>query len=392
MTEVKVVIGANFGDEGKGLMTDYFCNQSKIHKKSSIVVLSNGGSQRGHTVDTADGRTHVFHHFGSGAYSGSPTYCPSEYIINPMTYVQEWEDLIKDGANTKLFYNKYCKWTTPYDIIINQILEESRGDKRHGSCGVGIWETEYRYSNTKLHYTLSEFNLMPTDSKVTYLKELRDGYCINRLRGQGVDIIPEEWKDIYYSESLIMHYLKDINFFCSTATQTENLNILNDYDTVIFENGQGLLLDQSLESMYGDNLTPSNTGSANSIKLINNVNRKVDVELCYVSRTYMTRHGAGRFETECNKSNINPIINDLHNITNQFQGSLRYGELIIPNLMSRIDLDSYVGAKKLNAKVSVAFTHTNELDIDVEPFMKKYSTVYTSDNKTNESVKIKCGN
>ena len=54
MKNVKVVIGANFGDEGKGLMTDYFSYEAKKNKKSCIVVCHNGGAQKGHTVVTKD--------------------------------------------------------------------------------------------------------------------------------------------------------------------------------------------------------------------------------------------------------------------------------------------------------------------------------------------------
>lgn len=53
MKDMKIVCGANWGDEGKGLMTDYFSQ-----KPNSIVVCSNGGAQRGHTVTTPDGIRH----------------------------------------------------------------------------------------------------------------------------------------------------------------------------------------------------------------------------------------------------------------------------------------------------------------------------------------------
>ena len=55
MKDIKIVIGANFGDEGKGLMVDYFSQ-----KPNSIVVCSNGGAQRGHTVTTPNGIRHIF--------------------------------------------------------------------------------------------------------------------------------------------------------------------------------------------------------------------------------------------------------------------------------------------------------------------------------------------
>ena len=59
---IKVVVGANFGDEGKGLMTDYFCHRANTRNEDCIVVLHNGGAQRGHTVTIPDRKRHVFHH------------------------------------------------------------------------------------------------------------------------------------------------------------------------------------------------------------------------------------------------------------------------------------------------------------------------------------------
>lgn len=78
MKTAKIVIGANFGDEGKGLMTDYFANEAKKQGKSCLVVCHNGGSQRGHTVVSPSGIRHVFHHFGSGSFEGADTYLSSK--------------------------------------------------------------------------------------------------------------------------------------------------------------------------------------------------------------------------------------------------------------------------------------------------------------------------
>ena len=56
MKNVKVIIGANFGDEGKGHITNYVCSQSK----NPIVIRFNSGSQAGHTVVNEDRTRHVF--------------------------------------------------------------------------------------------------------------------------------------------------------------------------------------------------------------------------------------------------------------------------------------------------------------------------------------------
>ena len=61
------IIGAAFGDEGKGLMTDYLASN---HDGKALVVRFNGGAQAAHTVQTPSGQRHVFKHLGSGSFSG----------------------------------------------------------------------------------------------------------------------------------------------------------------------------------------------------------------------------------------------------------------------------------------------------------------------------------
>lgn len=133
--DVKVIAGANFGDEGKGLLTDYFAFQSK---ESCLVIKCNGGSQAGHTVVTPNFIKHVFHHFGSGTFAQAKTYLSKDFIVNPILFRKEREELKQKGINPICFVNQKCLLTTPYDMLINQIAEKSRKEQKHGSCGVGI--------------------------------------------------------------------------------------------------------------------------------------------------------------------------------------------------------------------------------------------------------------
>ena len=389
MTDIKVVVGANFGDEGKGLMTDYFCHKAISKNKTCIVVMSNGGAQRGHTVNLLDGKKHVFNHFGSGTFVGADTYCPSEFILNPMQFVKELEDLQQLLVRMPVVYvETLCRWSTPYDMIINQIVEAARGDKKHGSCGMGIWETVYRWSVQPDLYTIYEFNKLPDILKVSHLKRIRDEWLPRRLKEHGVSGIPAEWEDIVTSDFLIQNFIEDVRVFCANTTRVCR-PILNTYDTVVFESGQGLLLDENM-TFYGDNTTPSNTGIHNACKRINTQFDSANVEFCYVTRTYMTRHGAGRFVTECDKASINPKMFDETNITNPFQDNLRYGELNIDNLKLRVE-NNLLNATglKFNHRASIAVTHTNEHQFDYSQLRTKIiDSVYTSDTRTRESVKI----
>ena len=244
MTDIKIVVGANFGDEGKGLMTDYFSNQAIQNNKRCIVVLSNGGAQRGHTVDLLGGVSHMFRHFGAGTFAGADTYYPQQFIINPMEFNMEFEDLVNNyHIIPRAYSSRICMWSTPFDMMVNQIVEEDRDDKRHGSCGMGIWETVYRYSKCQnLFMSIFDFNSLPTERKTKILTELRDNYYINRLKEHNISSVPESWRSAFYSPGLIEHFLYDVKSFVSKVTAVTN-DFLRSYDTVIFENGQGLLLD-----------------------------------------------------------------------------------------------------------------------------------------------------
>lgn len=388
MTNIKVVIGANFGDEGKGLMTDYFCHQSTSKNESCIVVMSNGGAQRGHTVVDPSGTRHVFKHFGSGTLVGADTYCIEDFILNPMEFYREYQELTNAGYHPKLFFHPNCKWSTPYDMIINQIVEEDRDNKKHGSCGMGIWETVSRYQKKPCVFNLYEFSQLSYETQVSYLKDIRDSYMIERLKEYGIKSVPDAWKKIVYSDILISNFIVDIKFMVSHAI-CAGYNTLRRYQNVVFENGQGLLLDQN-QIYYGDNTTPSNTGILNPLKIINKTFDKANLEACYVTRTYLTRHGAGKFDEECSKLAINKDMVDETNQPNQFQGSLRYGHLIVSDLLYRVQDDlKYLKGSNLNWSASFGVTHTNEAQFDYSWLQRDFvQNIYLSDNKDRDSVTI----
>lgn len=380
MSNVKVVIGANFGDEGKGLMTDYFCAEAINRNESCIVALCNGGAQRGHTVVTPDGIRHVFHHFGSGTLVGADTYLSKEYILNPMTFRKEYEELEAMGIIPKVYVHPLCMWSSPYDMIVNQILEDSRGDKRHGSCGMGIWETILRYETLGFCGTLKDFNELTTGSKIGRLKRKRDAYFRKRILNVHDDIWLE-WRDIFYSDTLIDNFIKDVDFMCKHIMLAPN-SILKEYDNVIFENGQGLLLDQN-QTRYGNNTTPSNTGVQNPYEIIERIMPDANVEVCYVTRTYMTRHGAGDFESECDKAEINSSMEDKTNVPNPYQGSIRYGFLDVNKLVERINTDiNSIGDNSY--KVSLAVTHINEFENNELLSLNNFDAKYLSYKESRE--------
>lgn len=384
--EIKIVIGANYGDEGKGLMTDYFSDRNG----RCLVVCNNGGAQRGHTVTHGE-KNHVFHHFGSGTLSGADTYFSRYFILNPILFAREYQELGEYGIVPSVYRNPDCLWSTPYDMIINQIVEDHRGDKRHGSCGVGIWETIVR--SQKIHIPLDKLEGEPFRIR-EYLVKIREEYLPERLRDLGVDNIPDGWEKIIDDEGLINHFIEDI-LFLEKHTKVAEDKLLYQYDRVIIENGQGLLLDRNQKEIK-EHTTPSNTGLQNAAEMLEGLDLEgIPVEVCYVTRTYLTRHGAGPFPGECPKEMINPLMEDRTNQPNAFQGSLRYGIIDPGKLGKRIEADFRKYAKNEDYFISLAITHLNETegkwnrltDIRADRYKRiGVRKVYYSSGRTREEI------
>ena len=142
MKSAKVVIGANYGDEGKGMVTDWLCSRSSI---KPLVVRFNGGAQAGHTVITPEGQRHVFGHIGSGSFLGCPTHLSRFFISNPILLLSELNEF---GRNIEISVDPESIVTTPYDMVINQIALLNEGVNT--SCGVGINETVTRSDTINL--------------------------------------------------------------------------------------------------------------------------------------------------------------------------------------------------------------------------------------------------
>ena len=327
--EVKIVVGANYGDEGKGMATAYFSKQAYENKQKCLNILYNGSCQRGHTVELKNGTKHVFHHFGSGTFYGASTYFDRHFIVNPIFFLKEIHELARLGYHPICDVNFQCPMALPFDAILNQILEKGRGKNKHGSCGFGVYETVKRNEEG---YTLEYgdiYYLTKEELKEKIWKVVRE-YIPKRLKDIKFEISEEENNILNgkLTEGIIEHYIQDwivMVSYCHIVYFEKKF--ISCYDMVIYEGAQGLALDMNNLNDF-PHLTPSETTPLVPIKTI--VRDKWDisseqVEICYVTRSYMTRHGAGPFPTECKKEDINKNIEDLTNVPNPFQDTLRYG-------------------------------------------------------------------
>lgn len=380
MQNVKLIIGANYGDEGKGLATDFFGAQA-AGRFGTINVLTNGGPQRGHTVELADGRRHVFKHFGAASFRGAASYFAEQFIINPMEFMREYDDLRAVHEAPEAYMNPGCRFSTPWDILTNQLFLEKNG--LHNSCGFGIWETVLRYQKG-FGVSFGTFASMSREDRIAYLRGLRDGYFADRIRGLDA-------QDFFFRDELIFRFETDCESMLLMCPLRDS-SYLRHYQTVLFENAQGLLLDGN--SPDGQEFsTPSTTGSGRVTDTVERIFRGVDVEICYVTRSYLTRHGDGPMESEITARELQTafpgVRPDVTNTENRFQGNLRYGMMDVDLLAERVRKDfsrtSHNAGNRYRSSVMV--THLNEYaGIDVCGLAQQFGTLYLSDGKTSGDI------
>ncbi len=343
----RVVIGANFGDEGKGLVTDYLCSQGA---GAGVVVRFNGGAQAGHTVITPEGERHVFHHFGSGSFHDVPTFLSQFFVCNPILFFKERDRLIELGFHPEVYAHPDCLITTFADMMINQTKENKRAGKRHGSCGIGFHETITRSSVKELKITMSD---------------LWNGG--KRLESQLAEICGKYSKfrcgESFEDDATTAAFIE----CCQHFAQCVNPLGIGQCKDPVFEGAQGLLLDQNNKEFF-PHLTHSNTGMKN-VEILCGQAGITSKEIYYVSRTYLTRHGAGKLPGE----DASMSFEDDTNKPNPFQGKLRFAPLDGQKLHARCKADCGVIDYKL------VLTHCDQLKPALE------ASLY-SDGPTRKSV------
>ena len=330
-TKVNIVIGLGYGDEGKGLTTDYLCSKAI---NNSLVIRFNGGHQAGHTVYLRNGERHVFSCFGSGTLRGIPTYWSKYCTVSPQDIIQEYEKL---GSPSKLFIDPLSPITTHYDVLYNRVVEDKRGGKRYGSCGVGFGATIDRHNNTAIQFFYEDLKFPQKVNKL--LGTIRDYY-----RKKLTDELNEDFEsynhdaeDSFFKEYVNSLMKLDFTGKINMAEEKEIFSKLYQWKTLIFEGAQGILLDQN----FGNRpyVTKSNTTSQNAISILE---RNFDIprsmiNVYYVTRIYSTRHGGGEFE-ETTLDFIKTNHNET-NVYNDYQGEFKTGLLNIDSLNYAIGKD-----------------------------------------------------
>ncbi|MDY0929861.1 adenylosuccinate synthetase [Chryseobacterium sp. CFBP8996] len=344
MKTAQIVIGLGFGDEGKGITTDFLAQQDT----ESIVIRFSGGQQAAHTV-MIDDKKHIHSSFASGALRGLPSYFTENCTIHPTFLFNEREELIKKNGNIELHIHPLAKVTTPFDVLYNR---KNIKNLEHGTCGKGVGATMKR---NETPFKLFAIDLIaPKSMLVEKLKGIANYYGF------------EEGEEI---ETALHDFLEAID---KIDWKIEGYEYLKSFNHLIFEGSQGILLD--MDHGVFPNVTFANTTSKNAYEVCKFLKIE-NIEMFYVTRSYSTRHGSGWMSNEKElklKNNEEETC-----IFNEYQKDLRFGNLDYSLLNYALKLDeAYVFANKKNLVV----TCLDQLDegFKIEDLDVKFDIVYGS--------------
>ena len=356
------VIGKNFGDEGKG----FTCSRLASSLKKSLIIKHNGGGQAGHTVEDPEGKWRFIHHqIGAGAEYHVPTLFADSFMPDLFQLGKEVKDFTElFGFQPILYSEKNARITTIDDVLLNMGAEVARGEKRHGSCGMGIEECVQRNA-AGYGITVEELATWSKQDLLDRLKHIRKEYTGRRAEILGIQA-PNPYYVMLNNETVLENFVEEVKENAKLLTLIDvDRKLLEEFQNLIFETGQGLLLDQDYE-VYAPHLTSSKTGIHNPTIFLEKRGLSLD-EAIYVTRPYVTRHGNGPLPCEVKRSELPGVGEDLTNQPNEWQGILRYArhkslkDFFEPVLRDRDSLNDLDRKEQIKTKVSPETIETTDV-------------------------------
>ena len=275
---VTTIIGAQWGDEGKGKITDYLADNSKV------VARSQGGNNAGHTI-VIDGKKHKLHLLPSGILRKDiVNVVGNGVVVNPDVLLKELANL--DGERGQLFISDRAHVIMPYHKLLDGGEESSKGKSMIGTTGNGIGPC---YSDKASRIGIRMGDLLDDD---IILERLEKALPRNQalLAHYGID------NDLTV-DSLFegcKEWRNQLGGFITDTSLLVNRHIVKG-DNVLLEGAQGVHIDIEYGTYpFVTSSSPTTAGAALGSGIAPS---KID-NVVGVTKAYLTRVGSGPFPTE----------------------------------------------------------------------------------------------
>jgi len=349
-----IVLGAQWGDEGKGKMTDY------LAEEANVVVRFQGGNNAGHTVVVGDNE-YKLHLIPSGIlYEDKLNVIGNGVVVDPKALFEEIDYLEGVGVKVtpeKLIVSDRAQLIMPYHKTLDILKEKARGKNDIGTTGKGIGPC---YTDKFERCGIRVCDLMHEDVFAEKLKEnveMKNEYITKVLDGEALNF------DEIFKEYL--EFAKKLRPF----VQDTSVRVYNDIKAdkvVLFEGAQGMLLDID----YGTYpyVTSSNT-TAGGVASGVGIGPNMITNAVGITKAYTTRVGKGPFPTELLDETGDWIREKGHEYGVTTGRSRRCGwlDLVIVKTAARVSgltslavtkIDTLAGLEKIKVCVGYKFNDT----------------------------------
>ena len=276
-----VIVGSQWGDEGKGKMTDY------LSQEADVVVRSQGGNNAGHSI-VFDGKKFALRLVPSGIFGAKKlSVIGNGVVVNPKALLEELHYLEENDIDVSgLRISNRAHVTMPYHILLDKCEENAKGDQKVGTTQKGIGPT---YMDKVARIGIRMCDLLEKD---TFEKKLRENLKIKNemfTKIYGVETLKfEDIFDEYYQYGQeLKKYVTDTSLLINDEMDANK--------KVLFEGAQGTMLDIDDGTYpYVTSSNPAAGGAATGAGVgPNRIDRVVGI-----CKAYTTRVGEGPFPTE----------------------------------------------------------------------------------------------
>lgn len=332
---VDVILGLQWGDEGKGKIVDFFA------PKYDVIARFQGGPNAGHTL-YVNGEKVVLHQIPSGIFhKGIINLIGNGVVLDPVTLKKECDKVASMGVDVKqnLFISQRTNIIVPTHRALDKAAEIAKGDEKIGSTLKGIGPA---YMDKTGRNALRVGDLLDPDFKTLYNKlrakhqQLLDNYSFNE------DIA--EWEKEFFEA---VEFLKTLNIVNGEYFINQKIA---EGKKVLAEGAQGSMLDVDFGTFPF--VTSSNTISAGVSTGLGVAPNKIG-EIIGITKAYCTRVGSGPFPTEL----FDATGEELRKIGNEFGATTGR-----PRRCGWIDLVALKFACMVNGVTQIVMTKADVLD------------------------------
>ena len=292
-SNIVVVIGAQWGDEGKGKVTDYFA------ARANYIVRFQGGNNAGHTI-ILDDKTVKLHLIPSGVlHKECKLIIGNGVVIDPRVLIKELNMLKKEGLSTNLLISDRAHLIMPYHVDIDYHLTNYQNELAAGSTRSGIAPV---YADKLYRHGLRVADLL---NKELFETRLKKSFDFNKALVEKVfnEKFEHSYEDILKEflgyGSMIKQYVANITEVLSSAVEKN--------EQIMFEGAQGACLDVD-HGLYP--YTTSSNTIAGQVEAGGGVGLNTSKKIVGIAKAYLTYVGRGPFPTEI-KGELEEKIRDI---------------------------------------------------------------------------------